>query len=70
MHLESISLFNYKNFSDVNFEFDSKINYFVKMNPNWHQGDELCCIAKVSLTVPIRYFFKQVKKTIQKKLSL
>ena len=32
MHLESISLFNYKNFSDVTFEFDTKINCFVGKN--------------------------------------
>lgn len=32
MHLESISLFNYKNFSDASFEFDSKINCFVGKN--------------------------------------
>ena len=32
MHLESISLFNYKNFSDVSFDFDRKINCFVGKN--------------------------------------
>ena len=29
MYLKKISLFNYKNFSDVNFDFDDKINCFV-----------------------------------------
>ncbi|AOW08040.1 DNA replication/repair protein RecF [Flavobacterium gilvum] len=32
MHLKKISLFNYKNFSEANFEFDSKINCFVGKN--------------------------------------
>ena len=32
MHLKNISLFNYKNFAEANFEFDSKINCFVGKN--------------------------------------
>lgn len=32
MYLKTISLFNYKNFSEANFEFDSKINCFVGKN--------------------------------------
>ena len=32
MYLKKISLFNYKNFSDASFEFDSKINCFVGRN--------------------------------------
>lgn len=32
MYLKSIALFNYKNFADVNFEFDAKINCFVGKN--------------------------------------
>ena len=32
MYLKKIALFNYKNFSEVNFEFDSKINCFVGKN--------------------------------------
>jgi DNA replication and repair protein RecF len=32
MYLKKISLFNYKNFSEVNFEFDNKINCFVGKN--------------------------------------
>lgn len=32
MHLKKISLFNYKNFSEAEFEFDSKINCFVGKN--------------------------------------
>ncbi|WP_297762971.1 DNA replication/repair protein RecF [uncultured Muriicola sp.] len=32
MFLQNISLLNYKNFSDVNFEFDAKINCFVGNN--------------------------------------
>lgn len=32
MHLKKIALFNYKNFNEVSFEFDSKINCFVGKN--------------------------------------
>lgn len=32
MYLKKISLFNYKNFSEASFEFDSKINCFVGKN--------------------------------------
>lgn len=32
MYLKTISLFNYKNFSEANFKFDSKINCFVGKN--------------------------------------
>ena len=32
MFLKKISLFNYKNFSEATFEFDSKINCFVGKN--------------------------------------
>nr|WP_294928906.1 DNA replication and repair protein RecF [uncultured Flavobacterium sp.] len=32
MHLNKISLFNYKNFSEINFDFDRKINCFVGKN--------------------------------------
>jgi DNA replication and repair protein RecF len=32
MFLKSVSLFNYKNFSEANFDFDSKINCFVGKN--------------------------------------
>ena len=32
MHLKKISLFNYKNFSEANFEFVDKINCFVGQN--------------------------------------
>lgn len=32
MYLKKIALFNYKNFSEVNFEFDTKINCFVGKN--------------------------------------
>ncbi len=32
MHLKHLSLFNYKNFAEANFDFDSKINCFVGKN--------------------------------------
>ena len=32
MHLKKLSLFNYKNFSEIDFNFDPKINCFVGKN--------------------------------------
>ena len=32
MYLKKISLFNYKNFAEANFDFDTKINCFVGKN--------------------------------------
>ncbi|MDD3004438.1 DNA replication and repair protein RecF [Flavobacterium sp.] len=32
MHLKTLSLFNYKNFAEIDFDFDSKINCFVGKN--------------------------------------
>lgn len=40
-----------------------KIDYFLKLNPNWAQGEELACIARVSVWVPIIYSFKFLFKT-------
>lgn len=43
------------------------IGFFAYRNPNWAQGDELACIAKMTLGMPFRYVFKkQILDTIQK----
>ncbi len=39
-----------------------QIAFFAVRNPNWNQGVELACAARVSLLVPIRYFLKRLKK--------
>lgn len=38
-----------------------RVNFFVKRNPGWDKGNELACIAEMSLLLPISYF---IKKTI------
>ena len=37
-----------------------RVNFFQQKNPNWKSGDELACIARVSLLIPFRYFFKRL----------
>lgn len=44
---------------------NAKIDYFVRMNPNWSQGEELACIARVSVWVPLIYSFKFILKSIR-----
>jgi len=44
-----------------------KIQFFAKMNPDWARGDELACIAEMTLLMPLQYFFK---KTLFKKKGL
>lgn len=41
---------------------DPKIAFFDKMNPGWAQGDELTCIAKMTLWMPIKYALKKTLK--------
>ncbi len=47
----------------------AKIEYFVRLNPNWAKGEELACIAKVSTWVPLIYTFKFVLKSARWHLS-
>ncbi|MBN8536481.1 MAG: hypothetical protein J0M15_05475 [Deltaproteobacteria bacterium] len=42
-----------------------KIHFFSLKNPKWQSGDELACIAIVTLWVPIRYAFKRILKWIK-----
>ncbi|MBL7557275.1 MAG: hypothetical protein JNM24_15720 [Bdellovibrionaceae bacterium] len=43
---------------------NKKIQFFAKMNPRWDRGDELACIAEMTLWMPLQYF---IKKTFLKK---
>lgn len=45
---------------------NKRINYFATKNEGWQKGDELCCIAEMTLTMPFRYQYKIIKKTISK----
>lgn len=45
---------------------NKRIEYFAKNNPNWEQGDELACIAKMTLAMPFYYQFKVFKKQLAK----
>lgn len=36
------------------------VGYFAHKNPNWAGGDELACIAKMTLGMPVRYALKKV----------
>jgi hypothetical protein len=36
------------------------IAFFAQSNPNWHSGDELACIARMTLDMPARYMFKKL----------
>ena len=37
-----------------------EIAYFENLNPYWNQGEELACLAKMTLGMPFRYFFKKM----------
>jgi hypothetical protein len=43
-----------------------KIAYFEKMNPNWQEGDELCCIGRIDMGLAIKYLGRTFKKRIKK----
>jgi hypothetical protein len=49
---------------------NKRINFFVKKNPTWKQGDELVCIAEMNLLMPFQYqlksFFKLSFNKIEK----
>lgn len=47
-----------------------RIDYFVKSNPNWDMGNELCCIAKMELTIPLRYQLKTMNKLIKRNTEI
>ncbi len=48
-----------------------RIAFFDSVNPNWSQGDELCCLAEMTLLMPFKYQMKVVLKQMKKiKISI
>lgn len=47
-------------------EENKRVNYFDSVNPNWQSGDELCCIASMTLLMPVKYQIKVIKKSFNK----
>ena len=39
-----------------------KIKFFNETNPKWREGAELACIARVDVSIPLKYVFKRCKK--------
>ena len=50
--------------SDITTEHVSepRIAFFQKMNPEWGKGDELTCIAEMTLSMPFKYIIKKFLK--------
>lgn len=48
---------------------NTKIDFFVRTNPNWSQGEELACVARVSIWVPLFYTFKFFIKSVRWQLT-
>lgn len=42
-----------------------KIEFFEKSNPNWINGDELCCIGKVDLGLAKKFLIRSIRKKIK-----
>ena len=45
-----------------------RVDHFEKLNPGWEKGNELCCVAKMTLSMPFNYWIKSLKKLYGKKL--
>ncbi len=45
---------------------NERIRYFATKNKNWQKGDELCCIAEMSLLMPFKYQYKNIMKQFKK----
>ncbi len=43
---------------------NDRIRFFAQKNKNWQKGDELCCIAEMTLTMPLKYQYKIIKKAL------
>lgn len=52
---------------DDELRLNPRISFFEKRNPDWHQGVELACVAKVTLWIPLRYVIKRVIKAFRGK---
>ena len=69
IHFESESRVQLKDFvAEITDECrtNPRIAFFEQKNPNWKDGVELACVAKVSLWVPFRYVLKRVRKVLLK----
>jgi hypothetical protein len=49
---------------------NQRIAFFEKQNPEWHRGDELCCIARMDLSMPLTYQLKVIKKGMNRGIEL
>jgi hypothetical protein len=45
---------------------NDRISYFVKKNPDWIKGNELACLAEMTLTMPLYYQMKIIVKRFSK----
>lgn len=43
-----------------------KIDFFQKSNPNWNNGDELCCVGKIDLGFATHFLSRTWKKQMKK----
>ena len=43
-----------------------RVSFFTKKNPNWQSGTELCCIARMTLLMPLKYAVKKFVKGLLK----
>lgn len=43
-----------------------RVKFFQERNPHWHQGDELTCIAEMTLLMPLTYALKKMIKGLFK----
>lgn len=39
-----------------------RIQFFTERNPDWKEGEELACLAEMSLTMPFHYYSKSMAK--------
>ena len=46
-----------------------RIAYFSEKNPAWEHGDELCCLAEMTLSMPFKYQAKIINKQFSKSLA-
>ena len=45
---------------------NDRVRYFATKNKFWQKGDELCCIAEMTLSMPFKYQYKIIKKALSK----
>lgn len=42
---------------------NARVAFFSRTNPNWSQGDELTCVARMTLSMPLKYKLKSLLRT-------